>query len=178
MWDLPVGKGKKYLNSNPVLAQIVGGWQLNGNLSIQLGAPLNFGGNSGVLRAPGNSNTLNHFGDIAILEGNGRDAPWFDPTICGTSVTTGCFSQPGNLQFGNLGLYPIDGPGLWNLDMSIFREFKWREKLTFQLRGESFSVVNTPQWNNPDTGFGNKTFGYITSAGGNRSMQLGMKILF
>ncbi len=178
VWDLPFGKGKPYLKSNPVLAAIAGGWQLNGTLSILSGAPLNFGGNAGVLRAPGNSNTLNHFGDIATPKGNGRDAPWFDPTVCGVTVTTNCFAQPGNLQFGNLGLYPIDGPGSWNLDVSVFREFKFMEKYSLQLRGESFSVVNTPQWNNPDTTIGNKTFGYITGAGGNRSMQLGAKIIF
>ena len=36
---------------------------MNGSLSILTGNRLNFGGNAGVLRAPGNSNTLNHFGD-------------------------------------------------------------------------------------------------------------------
>jgi hypothetical protein len=178
VWDLPFGKGQRYLKSNPVLAAVVGGWQMNGTLSILSGAPMNFGGNSGVLRAPGNGNTLNRYGDIPILKGNGRDAPWFDPSICSASVTSNCFAQPGSLQFGNLGLYPINGPGSWNLDMSIFREFKFLEKYSLQLRGESFSVVNTPQWNNPDTNIGNKTFGYITGAGGNRTVQLGAKIVF
>ena len=59
-------------------------------------------------------------------------------------------------------------------------------RLKLQLRGESFSIVNTPQWNNPDTNIGNArtaanpngTFGYITSAGGNRQIQFGAKVIW
>jgi hypothetical protein len=36
--------------------------------------------------------------------------------------------------------------------------------------------MNTPAWDNPDTNIGNKTFGYVTSASGNRTM--GAKVFF
>ena len=177
VYELPFGKGRKFLTSGP-LGYIVGGWQLNGILTIASGSPLNFGGDSAGLKAPGNSNTLNHFGAIPILKGNGRDASWFDATKCGAGVTTGCFAQPDSLQFGNLSPNVINGPGYWNLDGSVFRSFKVTERFVLEVRGEAFSAVNTPQWNNPDTGFGNKTFGFITGAGGNRQIQLGTKITF
>lgn len=177
VYELPFGKGRKFLTSGP-LGYVIGGWQLNGILTISSGVPLNFGGNTAGLKAPGNGNTLNHFGPIQILKGNGRNAPWFDPAKCGSQVTTGCFAQPDSLQFGNLGLNVIDGPGFWNLDGSVFRSFKIQERFTMEVRGEAFSVVNSPQWNNPDTGFGNTTFGFITGAGGNRQIQLGAKITF
>ena len=50
--------------------------------------------------------------------------------------------------------------------------------MQLEFRGEASSITNTPQWNNPDTGIGNSTFGYITGAGGNRTIQLGAKIIF
>ena len=50
--------------------------------------------------------------------------------------------------------------------------------MQLELRGEAFSLTNTPQWSNPDTGIGNRTFGYITSAGGNRQIQFGAKVIF
>ena len=157
---------------------------MNGGLDIQSGSPLNLGGNGGVLRAPGNDTTLNYFGDgIQLFHGNGRvqqgpEARWFNNAICSTNVTINCFAQPGNLQFGNLGPNVISGPGYWNMSLSLFKQFKIGERLNVQLRGESFSVVNTPNWNNPDTNIGNSTFGYITGAGGNRTVQLGMKVSF
>lgn len=176
-YQLPFGQGRKYLTRGPI-GLIAGGWQLNGILTISSGTPLNFGGNSAGLKAPGNGNTLDRFGPIRVLKGNGRDAAWFDPAKCDSTVTAGCFAQPGALQFGNLGINPIYGPGSWNLDGSIFRTFKISERFSLELRGEAFSAANSPQWGNPDTNFGNKTFGFITGAGGNRQMQLGTKLTF
>lgn len=177
VYELPFGPGRHWLKSGPV-AYVLGGWQMNAILTIASGTPLNFGSNAAGLRAPGNSNTLNHVGSIEILHGTGRDAPWFNPAVCSSSVTSNCFSQPGALQVGNLGRYPISGPGFWNLDGSIFKQFRIRERMQLELRGEAFSLTNTPQWSNPDTGIGNRTFGYITSAGGNRQIQFGAKVIF
>jgi len=178
VWELPFGKGRRWLTSGP-LAMVVGGWQMNGALTIASGSPLNFGGNTAVLRAPGNGNTLNYFGDgIQTPKGNGRDAQWFTGVQCGATATTNCFAQPGPLQFGNLGPNVISGPGYWNIDGSVFREFGLTERFKIQLRGEAFSAVNTPRWNNPDTGIGNGTFGFITGAGGNRQVQLGTKLIW
>jgi hypothetical protein len=180
VYELPFGAGKRWANSNAVSRAVLGSWQLNGNFSARTGTPMNFGGNSGVLNAPGNGNTLNYFGPggIRILHGVGRDAPWFSPAICSATVTAQCFAQPANLQFGNLGHNVISGPGTWYVDLAVFRQFTISERVKVQLRGESFSVVNSPQWNNPDTNIGNKTFGFITSAGGNRSVQLGTKVIW
>jgi hypothetical protein len=60
----------------------------------------------------------------------------------------------------------------------VFKQFHVTERVQMELRGEGFSVVNTPQWNNPDTSIGNRTFGYITGAGGNRQIHLGAKVMF
>ena len=177
VYDLPFGKGKAWMKSGPA-SYILGGWQMNGILSIYSGTPLNFGGNSAGLKAPGNSNTLNHYGPIEVTKGTGRNATWFSPTVCSSTVTTGCFAQPGALEFGNLGPNVISGPGSWTLNGSLFKTVKISERLEVQLRGEAYSVVNTPNWNNPDTGIGNSTFGQITGAGGNRQVQLGAKIVF
>jgi len=178
VYELPFGKGKRWANANPAAGAVLGGWQMNGSLSILSGNRLNFSGNAGVLRAPGNSNTLNRFGSTATPKGNGNSAPWFDPTVCSASVTTNCFGQPANLTFGNLGPNALAGPGSWDMSLSVFRSFKIGERLSWQIRGESFSTVNTPAWNNPDTNINNRTFGYITGAGGNRTVQLGTKFMW
>jgi len=144
-----------------------------------------------VLRAPGNNNTLNYFGGpIQVTKGNGRDATWFTPTKCVFSganlVTTNCFAQPGAEngglpEFGNLGYNAIRGPGFWNVDGSIFRNFDIKERWKLQFRAEGFSVINTPQWGNPSTDFNSSNFGLITGIASNsnaRQIQLGAKLIF
>ncbi|HEU0124316.1 MAG TPA: hypothetical protein VFQ91_27550, partial [Bryobacteraceae bacterium] len=87
--------------------------------------------------------------------------------------------------FGNVGRNSFWGPGFFNADLSAFRRFRCGERLTFEVRAESYDFTNTPQYPNPDSGFGNATFGQITNAGigssadgGSRQVQLGLRILF
>ena len=48
-----------------------------------------------------------------------------------------------------------------------------------EIRCESFSVTNTPQFSRPTTDVSNANYGYITGVdGGGRGMQLGAKISF
>ncbi|MDQ6677956.1 MAG: TonB-dependent receptor, partial [Acidobacteriota bacterium] len=168
VWELPFGKNKSFLQ-NGVAAAVLGGWQVNGILTLMTGTPLNFTYDSAGLKAPGNSNSPNVTGPIKILNGTNSGAFWFD---------TSNFSAPAPLTFGNLGRNVISGPGFFNLDGSVFRTFAVRERLRLEFRAESFSATNTPQFNNPDTGITSATFGRITGAGGNRSTQLGVRILF
>ena len=188
---MPFGKGKRFLQSGPA-SWFAGGWQINGILSIYSGHPLtSFGGTSSILGAPGNNNTLNWFGPgpIPTPKGNGVSGIWFTNTICnfnaakGALVTTQCFAQPGAEngglpEFGNLGRNFMSGPGAWNLDASIFRNFDIGERWKLQFRGEAFHVLNTPQWNDPSTDINSTNFGKITGAGGARSIQLGAKLIF
>jgi hypothetical protein len=190
VYELPFGKGKRFVQ-NGAGSWILRGWQVNGILTIYSGHPLNFGGDSSVLGAPGNNNTLNWFGPgpVPTPKGNGLTGIWFQNTLCnfnpvkGALVTSQCFAQPGaenggKPEFGNLGRNFMDGPGQWGLDASIFRSFEFGERFKLQFRGEVFSVINTPKWNDPSTDINSSNFGKITGSGGARSIQLSVKLLF
>jgi hypothetical protein len=60
----------------------------------------------------------------------------------------------------------------------VFRNFAITERWNLQFRAEGFSVVNTPQWNSPNTDFNSANFGYITGAGGARTFQFAAKLSF
>jgi len=73
----------------------------------------------------------------------------------------------------------MSGPGQWGLDASIFRNFNITERWKIQLRGEGFSVINTPKWNDPNK----RTSTAPTSASSPAlvaldSIQLGAKLIF
>src|SRR5207247_1703780 len=97
-------------------------------------------------------------------------APWFD---------TSRFSAPANGIFGNVGRNILTGPDLVNLDFSLFRKIAVGERVTLELRAESFNMSNTPHFNNPGATLGSATFGVITSAvNDSRVLQLGAKLSF
>ena len=82
------------------------------------------------------------------------------------------------------------GPGLGDLDFSIFRKFRLTERVKAEFRAEAMNVTNTPAFANPNTTVGNANFGKLTGtlAGlisnqgvggtGPRAISLGMKITF
>jgi hypothetical protein len=176
VYDLPFGKGKAFLNSG-IASRVVGGWKANGVLTLMTGTPLTIGANGTSLNTPGNNQTADQVKEVQILHGVNIGNPWFDPTA---------FTQPTAAGvFGNSGRGLMSGPGFFNLDASLFKVFAIREKFKLEVRGEAFSVTNTPQFNNPNTGVNNynadpskNTFGVITGSGGARTLQLGARLTF
>ena len=70
------------------------------------------------------------------------------------------------------------GPNLVNEDATLMKNFFIKERKYVQLRLEAYGVTNSPQWGTPSTSFGSTSFGQITSAGGNRSVQVAGKFYF
>lgn len=168
IYDLPVGLGKRWLNAG-LAGKLLGGWQLNGALSVYSGTALTFGYSTTSLNAPGNSQRANITGPIAVLGNIGPGQKWFDTTN---------FSIPAAATFGNAGRNTMSGPGYWNLDMSIIKRFLITERVKFEMRLETFNTTNTPHFNNPTTGLDSTQFGEVRGAFGERQVQLGAKIIF
>lgn len=183
IWELPFGKGKHWATSGPA-GHVLGGWQVSGILTLMSGSSLNISAPNASLNAPGNNNNPNYVGsgglpvsgDINFRATGNNQAAWFDKSV---------FVAPPANTFGNVGRNAFKGPGFANVDLTIFRRFTITERLKAEFRVESFNFTNTPQYPNPDGGFGNATFGQVTSAaignssdGGSRQIQLGLRLQF
>lgn len=182
LYDLPWGAGHQWLHSG-VLSSVLGNWKLSGVLSAYSGTPLTFtvGGannNGGNLKTPANTQTPNQVAAIQVLGGIGGQ-PW---------LTTTSFTQPTGTAFGTLGRNVMDGPGLFQLNLSLFKDFKIKERWQFELRCDTFNFSNTPAFANPNTDITSSSFGHITGTlgsgsgvngtGGGRAIQLGAKLSF
>ncbi len=197
VYELPFGKGKKYLTSGAG-RWIAGGWQLNGVLSLMTGRPFTFGTNVSA-NTPGSSITPDLRGSFTAtkgIAGTAGSVTWFDTTGCVPVVTPSCFlQQPLDADgrtphFGNLGRNTNSGPALGNLDFSIFRKFAITERVRVEFRAESTNLTNTPAFGNPNTTLGDVNFGKVTGtlAGlianqgvggtGSRAINLGLKLIF
>jgi hypothetical protein len=188
IYELPFGKGKPVLTSG-VGSKILGGWQVSSILTLMTGRPLNITGGS-TLNAPGDTQAPDVVGAFKILHGVGapgpNGTPWFDVTptnvVNNVPQCRGPFCQTAVGVLGDAPRRAFSGPGLFNLDASVFRRFPIKERVGLEFRAEAFSVTNTPQFDNPNTGFSTSTssnFGYVTNTlGGNRIVELGAKLTF
>lgn len=166
LWEFPFGKGKAMLNSGGPLNWVLGGWQTNGILTIQSGLPF-----SPVLQTSttntGTGSRPNLVGEVSYPRTLQR---WFDPSA---------FASPALYTYGNAGRNILFGPGRWNWDMSLFKNFVIREQTRFELRAEAFNVFNHPQFGLPNQNIGNAQVGQITSTVGNpRQLQVGLRFQF
>lgn len=187
VWELPFGKGRRWLHAGAGRA-ILGGWSVNGVLTLMSGRPLTFGTTVSA-NASGNSLTPDMVGDFKVLHGIAGPSGsvlWFD-----TSVLRQPLDADGKTpHWGNMGHNNVSGPGLGNLDLSLFRRFQFGERLKAELRAESTNVTNTPAFGNPNMTVGSADFGKVTGtlAGlianqgvggtGSRGMQLGLRLTF
>ena len=168
---------------------IAAGWQANSIITVQSGRPIN------VITDAGGIN-FNYVQRPDLV-------PGVNPILAHWTPSTGylnpaAFAYPAvtpadpNGFFGNLGRDQIYGPGFWNLDFSLTKNFPVRERLNLQFRAEFFNVFNHPNFALPSNVVspGSATAGEITQTpdvaqgnpglggGGPRVMQFGLRLQF
>jgi hypothetical protein len=140
VYELPFGRGKRWASDGPV-SWFAGGWQLNGAFSKLSGLPFTVTSSGTSLNAPGNTQTADQVKpEVTIFGKIGRGESYFDPAA---------FAPVTDVRFGTAGRNSLRGPGLTNLDASLFRDFRLTERFKLQFRVEAFNVTNTPAFNNP-----------------------------
>jgi hypothetical protein len=178
VWQIPVGEGKRWLNDKSVAARILGGWQINNMVSMMTGVPFSVFADGTSLNLPGSNQTADQVKtSVEKLGGVGRTAPYYDPTA---------FAEVTAARFGNTGYNMLRGPGLFNWDFGLQREFSLTGGLRLQLRLESFNFTNTPHLATPDNNVGDgEDFMTITSVQDlgregidERQFRLGIRVVF
>jgi hypothetical protein len=160
-----------FFRSQRGVGRVLGGWQLSGVDEFRSGDALSVvstNDTAGVGSGSGNQ-PWNLVGSTAYNGPTGAGHLWFNPAAF-------ALPQPGT--FGNAGLNTLRGPGFFNLDMALFKNFRIFEHLSSQFRAEAFNFINHPNLNDPNVIPTNGSFGYITSKTGNRNLQLGIKFIF
>ncbi|HEY3826307.1 MAG TPA: TonB-dependent receptor [Bryobacteraceae bacterium] len=93
-------------------------------------------------------------------------------------LNAAAFGQPAT---GTFGMSPANllGPGLFNINAALVREFRIKERHTIQFRAEAFNLLNHTQPTNPNASISTpSTFGRITVFGNPRIMQGAIKYVF
>ena len=193
-WDLPFEKGASGWRHHAL-----GGWTLTGNfiartglpftvydctfaitvcLRAEINGPISFTAPSTLTPVAGSPNTFTY--------------------INASGLTTGVFQNPNGFGYEE-GPYPTDmgrrnifrGPGFWNFDFGLYKNFRVTERYTFQLRSEFYNVFNHANlYVNPSSldveGGGNVTSCFacgatltgVPFATDRRNIQLALKLIF
>jgi hypothetical protein len=150
-YDLPFGRGKALLGSmsgfaGAVVDRIVGGWIVNGIYSFESGGP------------------TGSWGDIIYL---GGPLNW-DPTNVDHTFDVTQFNRVSAQQLSNhVRTFPsrfaaLRLPPTSNVDASIIKNTRIRERVMIQFRTEFFNAMNHPVFNGPQLGPTNSAFGTIS----------------
>ena len=137
LYQLPFGKGQRWATGR-IASAIAGGWTFSGVLSALTGMPFTIadsGAGTSNVNAPGNQQTVNIVGPIQITNGK----PFQNPSQCAVGNTscsyfnTAAFARvTAAAAFGDAGRDIVRGPGYFDLDGSLFRNFKITERVAFQ----------------------------------------------
>ena len=168
VYELPIGRGKKFGNSLPKIADVViGGWQVNGIATFQSGFPMTISAaDVGGLNDTFGTNRADLVGTATLTKTLDR---WFD---------TSAFKQPAAGFLGTSGRGILRLPGINNWDTGLFKNFKITEQVAFQFRFESFNAFNHTQWGGPVRSVADARFGRVLSTRPARINQLGAKIVW
>lgn len=175
VYELPIGKGKMFLNGGKWWQNELGGWRFSGFLAIKAGNPYNTTAND-------NSNTGGGIQNRSTETCNGNvGGNHFVPkvsNVLGTYFNTSCYAQPGNNVFGNEGRNDLNGPKNTNLDLAAFKDFQIWDNLKFEWRTDAFDALNHPLPGMPGQSPTSATFGEITGKSNSRTIQLSAKFLW
>ena len=144
IYNLPFGRNQQFLNNaNGFVNQVVSGWQFSPVVIIQSGLPFTLSFNGCGADIPGDApcyvNGASHLlrtGATGFAGGPGG-VVFYPAQTLGTT-----FTDPGLGNIGNGGRNNAWGPNFYNVDISAFKNFSIKERVTLQFRADAFNAFN------------------------------------
>lgn len=171
VYELPFGAGKPFGNNTGWFGkEVIGGWQASGLLSVESGLPFSViaadTSEIGGTREPYPTRLCKGTRPVGKQTINN----WFN---------TSCFVQPPPGVIGNSGRNILRQPGSTGVTLSALKAFNLGGERSLQFRADAYGAFNHPNF---DAAYfmnvNSSTFGKLTSAGGNRTMQLALRFVF
>ena len=181
-YELPVGKGKAFLNRAGALDKLVGGWQANGITTLRGGFPTDIR----VSVVPPTFATFNvpdRVAGVDMYAHQGVDQ-YFNSAAFRVPGTVLSNAGAPIQRFGDSARHVARGPGSVNTDLSIFKNTRITERSMLQFRAEMFDVTNTPTFflaaaNSTTLSVGSSVFGKLSNGTAvGRQIQFGLKLIF
>ena len=178
-YDLPIGRGQALLSGlSGAAKKLLGGWKLNGIVTLQSGLPL----------TPAVGFSRSRDGNVSPVDRPSWNPSFSGPVILGTPnrwYDPSAFLLPPAGTYGNAGRNVLRAPGLETVDLSLFKETLITERVNLQFRAEFFNLLNRANFGIPSPVVFTPTGQPAGSAGvisntitTSRQIQLGLKLIW
>jgi len=157
-YDLPIGKGRHFLNHNRVLDFLIGGYNIAWVQTFVTGNPMSFSyTNSPNNEYPGsignyvpnlvcNGITMQQF-----HLGNAIGPNRFNQSLENPVLNVNCFAPPAAFTPGNAGRNIVTGPGIIYSQASASKNFKFKERWNLLFRFDFQNPFHNYGFSNPST---------------------------
>jgi hypothetical protein len=165
VWDISY-----FGKANPFLRAVANGWSLSAITTLESGTPF-------TVTTGKDTNLDGNTNDRANLIGG----PFLDSNRSRAAVTaawfnTAAFTSGANGTDGTSSRNLLDAPGVKNVDLALFRNFRFGDRFTLQARGEMTNAFNLVNLSAPTATLSSSLFGQIRNAGAMRNVQLGLRL--
>ncbi|QNI36677.1 TonB-dependent receptor [Edaphobacter albus] len=170
VYAIPMGKNHR-IASTGVMSWLLGGWNVNGLVTLQSGMPF-------AITQATNFNAFAGFGTQRPTINGSANLP-ADKRTVQHFINTAAFSITPQFKLGNASRNPARGPAYRDLDLGLVKNTQLGDRLTLELRGEVFNATNTPAFAQPNATVGVANFGSITATTADpRVVQVAGKLRF
>ncbi|MDA2933414.1 TonB-dependent receptor [Acidobacteria bacterium AH-259-D05] len=167
VWELPFLK-----NAAGAAGHLLGGWQINGIVSLSTGRPFTVVDRSDPQSTQAGSTRPDLVGDPELPDSQKSAERFFN---------TDAFrpTPPGTGIFGNAGRNIVEADGVINFDFSVIKNIEVDERLTVQFRSEFFNLFNNVNFQVPVNDISSPQFGQVLETSTTaRQIQFAVKLLF
>lgn len=165
LYEIPAPRG--------FMSHVLGGWELGSIITMQEGRPFHVDAGRDRSLTAVRHDRSQIVGNPALPSNRSRGEKilhWFD---------AGAFALAPEGSFGNSGRNNLQGPGLFNLDVSLRKKFSINERHSVDFRVDFFNLPNNPNFGTPRRGSAtDRRLGQITGAGSGRIGQFSLKYMF
>jgi hypothetical protein len=174
IYQLPVGRGKQFLNgANAFTDAVLGGWSVGTIITHNSGAPTNVAANGDVANTGWGGQRAQRTGASPYMSGGGGGKAlkqWLSPAA---------FTQPAAFTRGNESRNDLHDPSFNNVDFNATKIFPLFERSKLVFKAEMFNIFNHTNYGTPSNTVQSSGFGQINSANGyGRLIQFGLKVQF
>jgi len=157
-----------FAQNSSIAKQVIGGWSLDGIMTIRSGLPLNVLAGKDLVRDQyPSADRPNIVPGVAPYIGSTTgNLQWLSPSAFDATTPYN------NMQFGDLSYNAMRGKGAFMYDAGVHKDFNIKEKAMLTFRVEMFNIFNHPVFTGYDLTATDPKFGQITSASNGRTLQL------